>query len=82
LQQPLAQGHNLRSDLDALPMVHGRAVDIAKVFKRAARGPLNKARLALNSLCKNYPTLILKSDPEYDRDVPMNAFAAREFDLD
>jgi hypothetical protein len=74
-------GHNLRSDLDALRMVHGRAVDIAKVAEKAANGPLSKVQLGLDSLCRNYPAAILKSDPEYGRDVLMNAFAAREMGL-
>jgi hypothetical protein len=74
-------GHNLRSDLDALRMIHGRAVDMAKVVEKAANGPLNKAQLALDSLCKNYPAITLKSDPEYGRDSLMNTFAAREFGL-
>jgi hypothetical protein len=74
-------GHNLRSDLDALRMVHGRAVDIAKVAEKAANGPLSKVQLGLDSLCRNYPAAILKSDPEYGRDVLMNAFGAREMGL-
>ncbi|CAA9960004.1 RNA exonuclease [Pyrenophora teres f. maculata] len=74
-------GHNLRSDLDALRMIHGRAVDIAKVVEKAANGPLNKAQLSLDSLCRDYPAITLKSDPEYGRDVLLNAFAIREFGL-
>jgi hypothetical protein len=74
-------GHNLRSDLDALRMIHGRAVDIAKVVEKAAHGPLSKAQLALDSLCRDYPSIVLRSDPEYGRDSLMNAFAIREFVL-
>ncbi|EDU48548.1 conserved hypothetical protein [Pyrenophora tritici-repentis Pt-1C-BFP] len=74
-------GHNLRSDLDALRMIHGRAVDIAKVVEKAANGPLNKAQLSLDSLCRDYPAITLKSDPEYGRDVLLNAFSIREFGL-
>jgi hypothetical protein len=74
-------GHNLRSDLDALRMIHGRAVDIAKIVEKAAQGPLSKAQLALDGLCRDYATIKLRSDPEYGRDSLMNAFAVREFGL-
>jgi hypothetical protein len=74
-------GHNLRSDLDALRMIHGRAVDMAKVVEKAAGGPLNKAQLALDSLCKSYQTIVPKNDPGYGRDSLTNAFAVREFGL-
>jgi hypothetical protein len=74
-------GHNLRSDLDALRMIHGRAVDVAKVAEKAAKGPLSKIQLSLDSLCRNYATVKLKNDPEYGRDILMNAFAAREMGL-
>lgn len=74
-------GHNLRSDLDALRLVHGRAVDIAKVVEKAANGPLTKVQLSLDKLCHNYPGVALKSDPKYGRDCLMNAFAVREVGL-
>jgi hypothetical protein len=74
-------GHNLRSDLDALCIVHGRAVDIAKVAEKAANGPLSKAQLNLDSLCRDYPERNLTSDPMYGRDCLVNAFAVREFAL-
>jgi DNA-directed RNA polymerase subunit RPC12/RpoP len=74
-------GHNLRADLDALRMVHGRAVDIAKVAEKAAKGPLSKAQLGLDSLCRDFLAHNLKNDPEYGRDVLMNAFASREIGL-
>jgi hypothetical protein len=32
-------GHTLRSDLEALRMIHGRAVDMAKIVQKAANGP-------------------------------------------
>jgi hypothetical protein len=80
-KETIVVGHNLRSDLDSLRMIHGRAVDIAKVVEKAAQGPLSKAQLALDSLSHNYPTIDLKSDPEYGRDSLMNAFAVREFGL-
>jgi hypothetical protein len=80
-KESIVVGHNLRSDLDSLRMIHGRAVDIAKVIEKAAQGPLSKAQLALDSLCRDYPEIGLKSDPEYGRDSLMNAFAVREFGL-
>ncbi|KAI4949112.1 hypothetical protein J4E91_005576 [Alternaria rosae] len=80
-KETIIVGYNLRSDLDALRMIHGRAVDIAKVVEKAAQGPLSKAQLALDGLCCDYPAINLKSDPEYGRDSLMNAFAVREFGL-
>jgi hypothetical protein len=80
-KETIIVGHNLRSDLDALRMIHGRAVDIAKVVEKAAKGPLSKAALGLDSLCRKYPEVRLTSDPEYGRDCLMNAFAARQFGL-
>jgi hypothetical protein len=74
-------GHNLRSDLDALRMVHGCAVDVAKVAEKAAKGPLSKPQLGLDSMCRDFPEITLKSDSEYGRDVLMNAFAIREMVL-
>ncbi|KAH8730550.1 hypothetical protein GQ44DRAFT_673431 [Phaeosphaeriaceae sp. PMI808] len=74
-------GHNLRSDLDALRMMHGRAVDVAKVAEKAAKGPLSKQQVGLDSLCLSFPEMTLKSDPDFGRDALMNAFAARELGL-
>ncbi|KAF2830234.1 hypothetical protein CC86DRAFT_368065 [Ophiobolus disseminans] len=80
-KETIIVGHNLRSDLDCLRMEHGRAVDIIKVAEKAAKGPLSKVQLALDSLCRDYPAVHLKTDPEYGRDVLMNAFAIREIGL-
>jgi hypothetical protein len=80
-KETIILGHNLRSDLDALRMVHGRAVDITKVAEKAAKGPLSKVQLSLDSMCRDFPAVMLKSDPKYGRDVLMNAFAVREFGL-
>lgn len=74
-------GHNLRSDLDSLRIVHGRAVDIAKIAEKRAGGPLSRVQLGLDSLCSAFPAVTLKSDPEHGRDVLMNAFAIREMGL-
>ncbi|KAL1792814.1 hypothetical protein ACET3X_009321 [Alternaria dauci] len=80
-KETIVVGHNLRSDLDSLRMIHGRAVDVAKIFEKAAQGPLSKAQIALDSLCRTCPDIGLKSDPEYGRDSLMNAFAVREIGL-
>lgn len=74
-------GHNLRSDLDCLRMVHGRAVDIAKVAEKAAKGPLSTQQLGLYSLCRDFPKIMLKIDGDYGCDVLQEAFAAREMAL-
>lgn len=74
-------GHNLRSDLDPLRIVHGRAIDIAKVVEKAANGPLSKAQLTLDSLCRDYTERNLPSHAVYGHDCLVNAFAIREFVL-
>jgi len=80
-RETIIVGHNLRPDLDSLRMSHGRAIDVAVMFERAANGPLTKSQLSLDSLSKDLLKKQLKSDPEYGRDVLMNAFAARQFVL-
>lgn len=75
-------GHNLRSDLDALRIVHGRAVDIVKIVEKAAKGPLSKSQVSLDSWCRDVADVaILPTDPVYGRDCVLNAFAAREIGL-
>lgn len=75
-------GHNLRSELDALRIVHGRAVDIAKVVEKAAQGPLSKIQVSLDSWCRDIANVArLKTDPLFGRDCVMTAFAAREIGL-
>ncbi|KAH7398744.1 hypothetical protein DE146DRAFT_694392, partial [Phaeosphaeria sp. MPI-PUGE-AT-0046c] len=74
-------GHNLRSDLDCLRMIHGRAIDIAKVAEKAAKGPLSTKQLGLYSLCRDFPNVMLKIDGDYGCDVLLEAFAAREMGL-
>ncbi|KAF2798935.1 hypothetical protein K505DRAFT_391842 [Melanomma pulvis-pyrius CBS 109.77] len=74
-------GYNLRSDLDALRIVHGRAVDVAKVFENAAKGPLSKQQLSLESLCRDLPGIHLTYHPIFGRDALQNAFAVRELGL-
>lgn len=81
-KETIIVGHNLRSELDALRIIHGRAVDIAKVVERAAQGPLSKAQVSLDSWCRNVANVAtLKTDPVFGRDCIMNAFAAREIGL-
>ncbi|KAJ4325024.1 hypothetical protein N0V94_000908 [Neodidymelliopsis sp. IMI 364377] len=75
-------GHNLRSELDALRIIHGRAVDVVKVIEKAARGPLSKAQVSLDSWCRDVANIAeLKTDPVFGRDCVMNAFAVREIGL-
>ncbi|UPX16018.1 uncharacterized protein EKO05_0006443 [Ascochyta rabiei] len=75
-------GHNLRSELDALRIIHGRAVDITKVIEKAAQGPLSKIQVSLDSWCRDVANVAqLKTDPVFGRDCVMGAFAAREIGL-
>jgi hypothetical protein len=81
-KETIILGHNLRSELDALRIIHGRAVDIAKVVEKAAQGPLSKAQVSLDSWCRDFANLAtLKTDPVFGRDCIMNVFAAREIGL-
>ncbi|KAF2263378.1 hypothetical protein CC78DRAFT_533992 [Lojkania enalia] len=76
-------GYNLRADLDALRMIHGRGVDIAKAVEKAANGPLSKMQLSLESLCRDFPvpSVTLTTHPHFGRDCLQNAFAVRQFGL-
>lgn len=75
-------GHNLRSDLDALRIIHGRAVDIAKLIEKAAQGPLSIVQIGLESWCREITKDVqLKADPVFGRDCLTNAFAVREIGL-
>lgn len=75
-------GHNLRAELDALRIVHGRAVDMVKVVEKAAAGPLSRAQVSLDSWCRDIANVAsLATDPVFGRDCLMNAFAARELGL-
>lgn len=74
-------GHDLRRDLDAMRMIHGRAVDIAKVVEKAAKGPLSTVQLSLESLARNYPGAVLKTNCASGRNVLACAFAVREVGL-
>lgn len=74
-------GHNLRADLDALRMIHGRAIDVAQVFEQDAKGPLSRQQVSLESLSRGLLEKELPTDPRFGRDVLINAFAARELAL-
>jgi hypothetical protein len=74
-------GHNLRTDLDALRMIHGRAVDVAKEFEQAANGPLSRQQISLESLSRGLLEKELPTDPRFGRDALLNAFAVRELAL-
>jgi hypothetical protein len=75
-------GHNLRHDLDALRMLHGRAVDIAKAVEKAAGGELSKQQLRLESICRDYPEINLPSpDPDFGQDVLQSAFGIRQMTM-
>jgi hypothetical protein len=80
-KETILVGHNLRADLDSLRIIHGRAVDVAKVFETAASGPLSRQQLSLESMCRGLLEKDLPSDPQFGRDALMNAFAARELAL-
>lgn len=80
-KETIIVGHNLRSDLDALRMIHGRAVDVAKLIEKAANGPLSKQQLSLETLCRDLTMIHLSSHPSFGRDTLQNAFAARELAL-
>ncbi|KAF2005256.1 hypothetical protein P154DRAFT_518781 [Amniculicola lignicola CBS 123094] len=73
-------GHDLRNDLDALRMIHGRGVDVAKSVELAANGPLSKQQLSLDSLSRDILKQPLVSHPS-GRDALLDAFAIRELAL-
>ncbi|KAF1963022.1 hypothetical protein CC80DRAFT_399135 [Byssothecium circinans] len=76
--ETIVVGLNLRNDMDALRMIHGRAVDIAKSVEKAADGALSKQQLSLESICRDFPAVHLVSHPRYGQDVLQSAFGVRE----
>jgi hypothetical protein len=80
-KETIILGYNLRADFDTLRMIHGRAVDIAKSVEKAAAGPLSRAQLSLDSLCREFPGVALKAHATFGRDCLVDAFAIREFGL-
>ncbi|KAF2741133.1 hypothetical protein EJ04DRAFT_558496 [Polyplosphaeria fusca] len=80
--QTIIIGHNLRSDLDVLRMIHGRAIDVAKIVEKAAGGgKLSKQQLSLESLSRDLTKKSLTTHPTFGRDILLNAFAIRELAL-
>ncbi|KAJ4297537.1 hypothetical protein N0V90_005429 [Kalmusia sp. IMI 367209] len=71
-------GYNLRSDLDALRIIHGRSIDLVKCVEKAARGPLSKQQLRLDNLARDLPRVQLKPHPTFGRDCLQDAYAIRE----
>lgn len=82
-KETIIVGHNLRSELDALRIIHGRAIDIVKIVEKAAQGPLSKAQVSLDSWCRDVANVatLKKDDKIFGRDYLMRAFAAREIGL-
>jgi hypothetical protein len=80
-KETIILGHNLRADLDSLRMIHGRAVDLAILFEKAADGPLSKQQLSLETLCADLPKIKLSNHLRFGRDALQNAFAVRELAL-
>ncbi|KAF2465972.1 uncharacterized protein BDR25DRAFT_238629 [Lindgomyces ingoldianus] len=80
-KQTILVGYNLRGELDALRMIHGRSVDVAKIVEKAASGPLSKQQLSLESLCRDLPAAHLTTNPTFGQDALQNAFAIRELCL-
>jgi hypothetical protein len=80
-KETIILGHNLRADLDALRLIHGRAIDVVKVIEKAAAGPLSKAQITLDSWCRDFAKVSLKADPNFGRDCLTDAFATREIAL-
>lgn len=82
-EETIIVGHNLRSELDALRVIHGRAVDIVKVVEKAAQGPLSKAQVSLDSWCRDVANVatLKRDDKLFGRDCIMGAFAVREIGL-
>lgn len=75
-------GYNLRSDLDALRIVHGRSVDLVKVVEKAADGgAFSKAQLRLEVLLRDLAQIHLRTNCNSGRDCLQDAFAVRELNL-
>ncbi|ORY12320.1 hypothetical protein BCR34DRAFT_563910 [Clohesyomyces aquaticus] len=66
-KQTIIVGYNLRADLDALRMIHGRSVDVIKLIEKAADGPLTKQQVSLESLCRDLLITHLITHPTFGR---------------
>jgi hypothetical protein len=80
-KQTILVGYNLRANLDALRMIHGRSVDVIKTVEKAANGPMSKQQLSLESMCRDLTAAHLITHPTFGRDALQNAFAIRELAL-
>ena len=79
-------GYNLRSDLDALRIVHGRSIDVVKLVEKAADGgAFSKRQLRLDTLLRDLagelPEIRLRTNSNSEHDCLLNAFAVRELTL-
>ncbi|OAG07095.1 uncharacterized protein CC84DRAFT_1089994 [Paraphaeosphaeria sporulosa] len=80
-QNTIFLGCNLRGDLDALRIRHGRCVDLIKVIEKAAENrPLSKGQLHLEALLRDLLEKRLPTD-YFGRDCLQDAFAVRELAL-
>ncbi|KAJ4356209.1 uncharacterized protein N0V89_004239 [Didymosphaeria variabile] len=80
-QNTILLGYNLRSDLDALRIRHGRCVDLIKLVEKAAENhPLSRKQLRLETLLRDLPGFELRTD-HFGRDCLQDAFAVRELAL-
>lgn len=76
-QNTVILGYNLRSDLDALRIRHGRCVDLVKLIEKAAEHrPLSRGQLRLEALLRDLLEVHLPTDP-FGRDCLQDAFAVR-----
>lgn len=71
-------GYDLRRDLDALRMIHGRCIDIAKMVETAAGGPLSQQQMSLQSIVRNFKGITLVANPMFGYDLLQQVFAVRE----
>ncbi|KAF9737999.1 hypothetical protein PMIN03_007520 [Paraphaeosphaeria minitans] len=80
-QNTIFLGYNLRCDLDAFRIRHGRCVDLVKVIEKAAeKRPLSKVQLRLEALLRDLLEKRLPTD-RFGRDCLHDAFAVRELAL-
>ncbi|KAF2447086.1 hypothetical protein P171DRAFT_430023 [Karstenula rhodostoma CBS 690.94] len=76
-QNTIILGYNLRSDLDALRIRHGRCVDLIKLVEKAAENrPLSRKQLRLETLLRDLLEVRLPTDL-FGRDCLQDAFAVR-----
>ncbi|KAL1606757.1 hypothetical protein SLS60_004164 [Paraconiothyrium brasiliense] len=80
-QNTILLGYNLRSDLDALRIRHGRCVDLIKLVEKAAENrPLSKQQLRLETLLRDLLKVQVRND-QFGRDCLQDAFAVRGLTL-